>query len=350
MAWTSWWRASRPITSGIVSLVSPPAQSTGLLRLHRGGSSRSMSSRRSSGSTSSWRSGSLVIGVGSDDAPATGRRQHDDVGPGRRRLGGERGGRLEGLFDRRRPGDADRPARPVEHLVVGGQRAGVARRRAGAALGRAALDQHQRLAGGGLAEPLEQDAAVADALDVGQADGSRVVVGVVVEEVGDADGGGVPGRHGAADADARGARQVEEAGHEVAALAGDADAAGRRERGDHLGAQLDRRADDALAVRARRAGSRARRTARRARPRPACRRRLPRRSRPTSRRRPSPPCRRTPGAGPGWPMPACTRRRGRSSRPAARTDRRPSGRRARPRAGGCCRTPDPRSRWPAGCA
>ena len=42
--------AIRSITSGIVSRVSPPARSIGLLRLQRGGTSLSMAARRSSGS------------------------------------------------------------------------------------------------------------------------------------------------------------------------------------------------------------------------------------------------------------------------------------------------------------
>ena len=88
-------------------------------------------------------------GVGRDDTPAAGGGQHDDVRARRWRLGGERGRRLERLLDRRRPRDAGGPAGAVEHLVVGRQRAGVARRGAGAALGGPALQQHERLAGGG---------------------------------------------------------------------------------------------------------------------------------------------------------------------------------------------------------
>ena len=41
--------------------------------------------------------------------------------------------------------------------------------------------------------PVEERPAVGDALDVGQADGGLGVVGVAVEVVGDADGGGVAG-------------------------------------------------------------------------------------------------------------------------------------------------------------
>ena len=123
-------------------------------------------------------------------------------GPGRQRLGGERGRRLERLLDRRGPGDPGGPALAVEDLVVGGQRAGVAGRGARPALGGAALDQHERLARGGAGEAVEQRPAVGDALDVGEPDGGRRVVGVVVEVVGHGDRGGVAGRHGPADADA----------------------------------------------------------------------------------------------------------------------------------------------------
>ena len=51
--------------------------------------------------------------------------------------------------DRGGPGDAGGAALAVEDLVVGGQRAGVARRGLGAAFGRAALHEHERLARGG---------------------------------------------------------------------------------------------------------------------------------------------------------------------------------------------------------
>ena len=83
----------------------------------------------------------------------------------------------------------------------------------------------------------------------GKADRGRRVVGIEVEIVGHADGCGVAGRHRTADADAGGAGMVEEARHEVAGLAGDADRTLRRVRGDDLEAHVDRRAHDALPVR-----------------------------------------------------------------------------------------------------
>ena len=135
-----------------------------------GGSLASIAARRSSGSGSRRRSAVAGDGVGGDHAPPAGRRQHDDVGAGRQRLGGEGRGGLEGLLDRGRPGDAGLPARPVEHRVVAGQRAGVARRGPLPALGGAALHE-RRAASRPPPRPgaVEKAAAVADALDVGQA-------------------------------------------------------------------------------------------------------------------------------------------------------------------------------------
>ena len=78
-------------------------------------------------------------------------------------------------------------------------------------------------------------ATVDDALHVGERHRRGRVVGVPVEVVGRGDRGGVAGRHGAADADAGLARVVEEAADEVAALAGDGDAAGRRVRARRSG-------------------------------------------------------------------------------------------------------------------
>ena len=101
------------------------------------------------------------------------------------------------------------------------------------------------------AQPFEERAAVGDAFDVREAHRGRVVVGVPVEVVGDADRGRVAGGHRAADADAGLRRPVLERRHEVARLARDRDAAGGRVRRDDLRAQRGRRRHDALAVRAR---------------------------------------------------------------------------------------------------
>ena len=66
--------------------------------------------------------------VGRHDAPSARRRDHGHPRAARRGLGGERRRRLERLLDRCRPGDAGGPALAVEHLVVGRERPGVARR------------------------------------------------------------------------------------------------------------------------------------------------------------------------------------------------------------------------------
>ena len=101
----------------------------------------------------------------------------------------------------------------------------MARGRALAAGGRAALDEHDRLAARDVGETLEEHAAVGDAFDVREAHRGGVVVGVEVEVVGDADRGRVPRAHGPAHAHAGLHRPVQERRHEVARLARDRDAA-----------------------------------------------------------------------------------------------------------------------------
>ena len=117
-------------------------------------------------------------------------------------------------------------------------------------VGRTALEENQWLAPRCVGRLVEQGAPVGDPFEVGEADARRRIVGEVGEVVGDRHGGGVARRDRPRDADAGGPGEVEEARHEVAALAGDGDAAGRRVGSDDLGAQRCRCADDALAVRA----------------------------------------------------------------------------------------------------
>ena len=109
----------------------------------------------------------------------------------RQRLGREGRRGLERLLDGRGARDAGLAAHAVEHAVVARERAGVRRRGALPARGRAALEQHERLARRDRAQAVEERAAVADALDVREADRGRGVVGVVLEVVGDADHRGV---------------------------------------------------------------------------------------------------------------------------------------------------------------
>ena len=203
-------------------------------------------------------------------------------GPAWRGLGGERRRGLERLLDGRGARDAGGPALAVEHLVVGGERPGVARRGASAALGGAALDQHERLARRRAGELVQQRPAVDDALRCTRGrrpsrDRRRRSRGSRPTVTADA----LPAETARRDADTGRPGVVEEARHEVAALAGDADPAGRRVRGDDLGAQRGGRADDALTVRtgeqdAELVGERRPAPARRAGPR-----RRPRRSPPT---------------------------------------------------------------------
>ena len=145
---------------------------------------------------------------------------------------------------------------------------------------------------------VEEPAAVGDALDVGQ--GRRRCRGrrrrssrkSVTPTMAD-----VAGRDGPADADAAGAGVVHERRHEVAGLAGHADAPGRRVGRHDLGAQRRRGRDDALAVGPDDQDARARRPAPPARPGPGAPRRPPRRSRPRRGRRPGCP----------WPPPSRSR-------------------------------------------
>ena len=145
--------------------------------------------------------------------------------------------------------------------------------------------------------------------------------------------------------------EVEEARHEVAALAGDADATGRRVRRDDLGAQVGRRRHDALPVGAGEqdaelVGQRHELVLGRAGPP-----RPPRRSRREVRNAARMPLRgaRAQQLEVGrWP--ACTRTRGRPRRRAGRRCRRPVGCRAPPRPAGWWRTPRPRSRRRGCCA
>ena len=156
------------ITSGIVSRVSPPARSTGLLRLQRGGSLRVDRGPQVVGQRRRARGCVRAMRVGGDHAPAAGGGEHDDAVPLGQRLGGERGGRLERLLDGGRPRDAGLAAHAVEDPVVAGQRAGVRGGGPLPACGRAALHEHERLAGGDGAGALEEGAPVGDALDVGE--------------------------------------------------------------------------------------------------------------------------------------------------------------------------------------
>ena len=111
MASTSGCSASSCSTAGIVSRVSPPAQSTGLLRLHRGGRWASIAAEQVVGQLEQLQVAVARDRVGGDHTPPAGGREHDHTRTFRQRLGGERGGGLERLLDARRPRDADRRGR-----------------------------------------------------------------------------------------------------------------------------------------------------------------------------------------------------------------------------------------------
>ena len=179
-------------TSGIVSRVSPPARSTGLLRLQRGGSFSSIAARRSSGERQRGEAAACDR-VGGDDAPAAGgRHDHGTFGPFGQRLRGERRRRLERLLDRRGARDAGLAAHAVEDRSSVASAPVWTGRGPLAAGGRAALHEHERLARRRpTASRSKKRAPVGDAFDVREADRGRGVVGVEVEVVGDVDRRGV---------------------------------------------------------------------------------------------------------------------------------------------------------------
>ena len=341
MACTSGCPAISSITSGIVSRVSPPAQSTGLLRLQRGGNLASIASRRSSGSAISSSPRSLVTAsaVTTPHPPAVvSTTTFGPTGNGCVANVAAASNAASTVVARVIP--AARQA-PSKILSSAAKRSGVAGRRPRPTLGGTALQHDQRLAAGGAGEARHQAVSVGDPLDVGQADRRLGVVGVEVEVVGDRDGGRVAGRNGAADADTGGARQVHEARHEVPALARHRDPAGRRVRRHDLGAQLGRRRHHALTVRPGEhdpelVGERHELVFARRDPLLP-----PRRIRPTSGTPPAHPWRHTIEGSPDWRRQACTRTRGRPPRPGARRCRPPCAHRALPRPAGWCRRPRP---------
>ena len=131
-------------TSGIVSRVSPPAQSIGLLRLQRGGNRSSIGGAQVGGQVDQLEVAIAGDGVGGDDAPATRRRHHDHRGRVAR-AGWRTSPRPRTPPRRCRAGDPGGAALAVEHLVVGGQRSGVAGRGTRAAGGGATLEEYERL-------------------------------------------------------------------------------------------------------------------------------------------------------------------------------------------------------------
>ena len=117
-------------------------------------------------------------------------------GPVRQRLGGERGGGLERLLDvaaRVIPACRHSPSNTLSSAASAPVWLAAALAPPSVA---PPLTSDQRLARGGAARRSSRRPPVRDALDVGEADRGARVVGVVVEVVGDRDGGGVACRHG----------------------------------------------------------------------------------------------------------------------------------------------------------
>ena len=200
-----------------------------------------------------WEAGERQVGVcgdriGGDDAPSTGRGEHQDaVSPGQW-LGGERGRRLECGLDGGRPDHARLSRHAVEHPVVGCQGPGVRRRGPLSVAGGPTLHHHHRHASRYLADPFEEAPPVGQALHVAEPHVGLRVVGEPLQIVGDAGGRDVSGRNGTAQPDAGLAGVVLEGRDEVARLRRHADPAARGKGGHDLGAEADRRRRDPLAV------------------------------------------------------------------------------------------------------
>ena len=232
----------------MVSRVSAPARSIGLLRLQRGGSFSSIAARRSSGRARSSSSERVIASAVTTPQPpaVVSTATRGPRGSGWVAKVAAASNASSTLAVR---GDRGLAAHAVEHPVVAGERARVRRGGPLTARRRTALQQHQRLHSRDRARPLVEGAPVADTLDVGERDGRLGIGGVVLEEVGDGDRGGVARGDRPAHPDAARDREVLERRHEVPGLARDADPARRWERGDDLRAQARGRGHDSLPVR-----------------------------------------------------------------------------------------------------
>ena len=233
----------------MVSRVSPPARSIGLPRLQRGGTSASIAARRSSGSAASARPAAAQASAASTPQPpavvnTTVRRPR---GSGWVAKVAAHSKACSTLGARSAPTCAATPSKMRSSLAS--EPVWLAAARLPSARD-AALEQHQRLSRRERARRLGEAAAVGHALEVRERDGGLGVRGEVVEVVREAELRGVARRDRLRDADARQHRIVQEARHQVPALARDRDAAGRRIRRHDLRAQRARGRDHALPVRA----------------------------------------------------------------------------------------------------
>ena len=159
------WRRRRDgcamiaITSGIVSRVSPPARSTGLLRLHRGGRWSSICGQQVVGQRQQLRD--RWHGWHRRSRRPSRRRWSSPRRSGPSAAAGWRRWPLLRRPPRRwRPGSRRPGAGAVEHTVVGGERAGVAGCGPGATGGGAALDQDHGLRRRDRGQPVVEGPAV----------------------------------------------------------------------------------------------------------------------------------------------------------------------------------------------
>ena len=113
---------------------------------------------------------------------------------------------------------------------------------------RSSFYEHERLARRGSSETVHQAATIRDPFDVRQTDRCGVVVGIPLEIVGNGYGGSIARRHRPADSNPGRARQVQEARHEIATLAGDTDGSHWWIRSNYLSAKVHRRADNTLTI------------------------------------------------------------------------------------------------------
>ena len=184
-------------------------RSTGLLRLHRGGSFVVDRGPQVVGQRQQVEVAVRGDGVGGDDAPAAGggdaRRRSGPVGSGWVAKVAAASNASSTVAARMTPAWRHTPSKTRSSAASAPVWLAAAR---WPARGGAALHEHDAACvGDRRASRVEEAAAVGDALDVGQGHRGGGVVGVEVEVVGDADRGGVAGRDRPADADAGLARR-----------------------------------------------------------------------------------------------------------------------------------------------
>ena len=276
----------------MVSRVSAAARSIGLPRLHRGGSSASIAARRSSGSDrsdSSERASASAVSTPHPPAVVS-TATFGPRGSGWVAKVAAASNASSTVVARLTPACRHMPAKIRSSVASAPVCDAAARRPPGVAPPRTNTSGcSPRRAPQGV----EERAAVAHAFEVREAHVGGGVGGEELEIVGDLDHRGVARGHRAADADSGAEREVLERRHDVAGLAGDADAArrvGTAPPSARRATTAWTRCPGRSALRAGRPPPRRRRPAR---VRLGGRRRPPRRSRPSSRTRHALPCARS---------------------------------------------------------